>query len=1310
MAELKNTFIQGVMNKDLDERLVPQGQYRDAQNITVETSTGSNVGAAQNSLGNTIAANIATVSGRDATDARTIGSVTYEAGGLLYWFVAGDFFDGIYEYDENTGTTVRVLQSNKVNESTPSKLNFKKEYLITGVNHIIGPDGNTFLYWTDDYNPPRRINIKRVKAGANGIGGYNIDDARIDDDIDVILNPPMYAPHIDPFLDSDDPEANNMEEKFLYFAYRYLYLDNQYSSLSPFSAVSFMPDEYNFDYGVGNNKSMTNIYNACRVSFETGNEFVKAIQLVVRDTRSINVGIVETYEKDNLPGFIQTGDSVTVTFKNNKVLAALPTDQVTRLFDNVPLLAKAQDVIGNRLAYGNYEQFRDIQDCNGDNININFALAIKQPTLLPTILNPMSTWRSDRDLEFALLYSDEYGRLTTALTCDTNAIYIPPANSTSANQLLLRINHTAPCWATNYRIAVKQGQSKIYNVFPILYYVSGAYRYFLINDSDVDKVKVGEYIIFKSDTDGPTQSNKKYKILELESKNSGAIISGSIPGVYFKIKVDSLSQFPPSAITTFTLESRGVGAWEDIVPVNNRYATVELPIHYGNGDALALQSISTPLNPNTRDTRFTIEILNNNQFRYTISLDSSGPWSAAANIIQGAIVTLNRNGTPTAQVIFTQSNYTTGDVWKINVRGEGQFNGGVFGIGSGLPQSDYLNGQYGGGAIVNRGFTNPILPGAVIRIEIIEDSFNPSSQFGIQVFTPSGLYYENIEEWFIESGAYLEFDQPNKNGQNIKSQGVDFRRGITPYNSVVSQGNNTQFVTTQGSATDPLYMIIRGFGYEISGNGIFDNADENEIKVKFSITQTDTPLLCETSPKNTDAEIFHELSQTYPIDGNGNHIVLWRYEDFQFYSDPTGTYTKLVLLDKSRPHYFTVGNSVYVASEDDLNFPSGDYTVLQTPDRYTVVLDTPWVGSGPTTGGTIKLTGSLNQDQNVTGFLDDAVIELNTPDNPNCDYNAWAWGTGLESDRIYDDFNQTTIEYSPRATTVIDNYKKIRNDASICYSGIYNENTQYNRLNEFNLSLANFKYLDREFASIQKLHARDTDLRVFQEKKVSRVLYGKNVLFDSVGGGQVASIPEVLGNQIPMQYEYGISNAPESFSTWGDLMWFADPRNGVVIQMEGDTMVEVSSLGMKDYFRDLMRDNPFTQKLGAYDPFNHVYMISNNSQRSIPCRLSISRNSLSVSKDNLGYLLFSINTDSPWTITAVNIGFGTNWIGNFATSGSGSQNIYGTVAANNTSINRKVELRVTYCDGLTESFILTQARGRKGTIITLVLNAETPKK
>ena len=32
------------MNKDLDERLLPNGQYRDAINVEVSTSEGSNVG------------------------------------------------------------------------------------------------------------------------------------------------------------------------------------------------------------------------------------------------------------------------------------------------------------------------------------------------------------------------------------------------------------------------------------------------------------------------------------------------------------------------------------------------------------------------------------------------------------------------------------------------------------------------------------------------------------------------------------------------------------------------------------------------------------------------------------------------------------------------------------------------------------------------------------------------------------------------------------------------------------------------------------------------------------------------------------------------------------------------------------------------------------------------------------------------------------------------------------------------------------------------------------------------------------------
>ena len=52
MPEIKNQFTGGKMNKDVDERLVPKGEYRDAMNIQVSTSEGSDVGTVQNVLGN----------------------------------------------------------------------------------------------------------------------------------------------------------------------------------------------------------------------------------------------------------------------------------------------------------------------------------------------------------------------------------------------------------------------------------------------------------------------------------------------------------------------------------------------------------------------------------------------------------------------------------------------------------------------------------------------------------------------------------------------------------------------------------------------------------------------------------------------------------------------------------------------------------------------------------------------------------------------------------------------------------------------------------------------------------------------------------------------------------------------------------------------------------------------------------------------------------------------------------------------------------------------------------------------------------
>ena len=48
MSEIKRTFQGGKMNKDLDERIVPNGEYRDALNVQIRTSDGDDVGTVQN--------------------------------------------------------------------------------------------------------------------------------------------------------------------------------------------------------------------------------------------------------------------------------------------------------------------------------------------------------------------------------------------------------------------------------------------------------------------------------------------------------------------------------------------------------------------------------------------------------------------------------------------------------------------------------------------------------------------------------------------------------------------------------------------------------------------------------------------------------------------------------------------------------------------------------------------------------------------------------------------------------------------------------------------------------------------------------------------------------------------------------------------------------------------------------------------------------------------------------------------------------------------------------------------------------------
>jgi hypothetical protein len=452
-------------------------------------------------------------------------------------------------------------------------------------------------------------------------------------------------------------------------------------------------------------------------------------------------------------------------------------------------------------------------------------------------------------------------------------------------------------------------------------------------------------------------------------------------------------------------------------------------------------------------------------------------------------------------------------------------------------------------------------------------------------------------------------------------------------------------------------------------------------------------------PLKSDVDLFYEMRKTYRIDDNHNHLVGWAYADFtdagpNFPTIPAaagqtalGPLNPLVATSTDLMHSFNVGETIWVQNSDTtipiVGPPSGEYNILYVTE-YVVVINWSFV-QGATTPGKVFYQ-SWEQDQDGATHL---IVELNNTTSHNSDFNAFAFGNGVESNRIYDNFLRPTMKYSPRATSVIEDYQQQNKFASLCYSGIYKGDTSANRLNSFNLSQANFKNLDQKYGPVQKLYALDTNLMAFQQDKITSVLYGKNLLVDAVGGGQVASVPEVLGNQIVHPSEYGISNNPESFATFSNIMFFSDSRRGAVLQMTGDQVVEISANGMQNYFRDEMKDSPDTQKLGVFDPYNSTYVLSFTDEKQGSCDLSISPTSREIKKDSGNLFMFSISSSSFWTVSLVNDGFGTGWISIDIDSGYGSQDITASVDEN-LSVDRSVIFRVTYCDGETVDFILTQ--------------------
>ena len=125
------------------------------------------------------------------------------------------------------------------------------------------------------------------------------------------------------------------------------------------------------------------------------------------------------------------------------------------------------------------------------------------------------------------------------------------------------------------------------------------------------------------------------------------------------------------------------------------------------------------------------------------------------------------------------------------------------------------------------------------------------------------------------------------------------------------------------------------------------------------------------------------------------------------------------------------------------------------------------------------------------------------------------------------------------------------------------------------------------------LDSEATDLLVIQEDRFSKVLYGKDLLYNADATTNLSRIEDVLGQQVVYGGEYGISKFADSYDSYATNAFNADTKRGSIIRLnDSNGLTEMSASGMRDYFKTLFRDNEILNIIGRYDSFFDIYVLN----------------------------------------------------------------------------------------------------------------------
>lgn len=1181
MANIQRNFVAGKMNKSLDERVLPNGQYVDALNVRLGSTEQSEVGAVENTKGNEQITTLRFEGSPLSSSAKCIGALEDGANETIYWFVhdplntvsSTGIVDMVVSYNVKTNVLTYHLVSINSGDGTTSTLNFNDIYLITGVNFIDG-----YLYWTDNYNPPRFINVNRAydaPASASANDGFSAES------ILVIKKPPINSPSINSLVTFS--QDNFLEENLICFAYRYRYEDGEYSAISQFSNPSFVPGSFKFNQDSMLNEGMVNVTNSCEITYNSGGSLVKGIDLLFKESNGLNVKVIEKLDKSELG--LADDTEYTYIFNNNKIFTVLPSSEILRLYDNVPKLAQAQTFMGNRLVYGNYVDGYDLVDANGYEVKLEYTTDL------------ISSEIGFENIEYSL--SDGLYGIDGPVTV-TNAVASVDLTDVELKQggiltVQLRFEHFSPFTGDTPFPSTTTGNTEITFTYILPQDFNSAYE-LSVSDDFIEKIGTTTNIqtvanscvgttltdlfncaisdlspLFKFasgiDADGqpirivssPTSSEIGFQLPAMRFVNNVVTPTQDVYE-YYEIKY-VISEYTASG-TPSSLHS------------NRDYEVGIVYMDEFNRSTTALVSETNAVHVPCGNSSL------KNEIRITIPPTQVAPsWATRYKFV----IKQDRDLYETIYSDVYFRDVTTASTW-FRLEGENAAK---------VETGDRYIVKADSTGVVNRCSFATVLDKVAQEREFLDPA--PVDSSGDPIKVPQGVYMRmkpNDFSAIIEDDAYITSGTITD---------VSKSRGTSPvvYYPVrlEDSGGTFQDYTIPAGSRITIYVKNRRVGVGRACEGRNYTLDLNLI----------------SSQDYPDFKSWWDGDNIEALINSGEQLVAYDGCDFDntYYptvaTNPTQLTQSLCSLNfqfldfgSNNERYLTVSGT-FACGKKRKRISTLDVNIEVIRTENLMIFETEPQDALPDAWYESAVSYSIDDSGNHTGNVQNQNISTSTPAIIDTEFfNCYAFGNGVESFKIRDSIIGEQLKLGNRVTTTsAQDFKEIKRFADLTYSGVYNDETNVNKLNEFNLGLANFKPLEDSYGPIFKIDGRQTDILVLQEDKISYVLAGKNLLSDSTGGGNVASIPEVLGTQIARMEDYGISHNPESFAKLGFNKYFTDAKRGAVIQLTGsgyqsEQLSAVSKSGMNSWFRDLFIESFSSQKLGGYDPYMDEYVLSSN--------------------------------------------------------------------------------------------------------------------